>query len=48
MHSTTFKHFDFDFDDYLSQAKVMQSMGSMGGIAKMMPGMGNIQCRAWE
>jgi signal recognition particle subunit SRP54 len=30
----------FDFDDFLKQAEVVNKMGSMAGIAKMMPGMG--------
>ncbi len=30
---------EFDFDDFLQQAKMVQSMGSLGGVAKMMPGM---------
>ena len=34
---------EFDFDDFLSQMRQMKKMGSMGSIAKMMPGMGNIQ-----
>lgn len=31
----------FDFDDFLKQSEMVSSMGSMAGIAKMMPGMGN-------
>ena len=34
---------EFDFDDFLSQMRQMKKMGSMGSIAKMLPGMGNIQ-----
>ncbi len=34
---------EFDFEDFLSQMRQMKKMGSMGSIAKMMPGMGNIQ-----
>jgi len=34
---------EFDFEDFLSQMKQMKKMGSMSSIAKMMPGMGNIQ-----
>ena len=34
---------EFDFDDFLSQMKQMKKMGSMGSIAKMLPGMGNVQ-----
>jgi len=30
----------FDFDDFLKQSELMSKMGSLGGIAKMMPGMG--------
>ncbi|CAJ1969226.1 unnamed protein product [Cylindrotheca closterium] len=33
---------EFDFEDFLSQAKMVTSMGSLGGVAKMMPGMGGI------
>jgi signal recognition particle subunit SRP54 len=33
----------FDFDDFLKQAEVVNKMGSMAGIAKMMPGMGGGQ-----
>lgn len=29
----------FDFDDFLKQAEIVNQMGSMAGIAKMMPGM---------
>ena len=31
----------FDFDDFLQQSKMMAKMGSLAGVAKMMPGMGN-------
>ena len=31
----------FDFDDFLSQSKLMTKMGSLAGVAKMLPGMGN-------
>jgi signal recognition particle subunit SRP54 len=34
---------EFDFEDFLSQMRQMKKMGSMGSIAKMMPGMGNLQ-----
>lgn len=34
---------EFDFEDFLSQMKQMKKMGSMGSIAKMLPGMGNVQ-----
>ena len=30
----------YDFDDFLSQSELVNNMGSLGGIAKMMPGMG--------
>jgi signal recognition particle subunit SRP54 len=30
---------EFDFDDFLKQAKMVSNMGSLAGIAKMMPGM---------
>jgi len=36
------KNAEFDFDDFLKQAKMVSKMGSLGGIAKMMPGMGEI------
>jgi signal recognition particle subunit SRP54 len=32
----------FDFDDFLKQTKMVSKMGSLGGLLKMMPGMGNI------
>lgn len=42
----------FDFDDFLKQSKLVSKMGSMAGVAKMIPGMaGNIdanQMRAVE
>ena len=28
----------FDFNDFLQQSKMMSSMGSMGSIMKMLPG----------
>lgn len=31
---------EFDFDDFLKQMRVMKSMGSLGGIMKLIPGMG--------
>lgn len=31
----------FDFDDFLKQTKMMSAMGSLGGLMKMMPGIGN-------
>ena len=30
---------EFDFDDFLKQAKLVSNMGSLAGVAKMMPGM---------
>mmetsp|Transcript_18172 Transcript_18172/g.37870 ORF Transcript_18172/g.37870 Transcript_18172/m.37870 type:complete len:543 (-) Transcript_18172:31-1659(-) len=32
----------FNFEDFLRQSQMMSSMGSMGGLLKMMPGMGKI------
>jgi len=34
---------EFDFEDFLSQMRQMKKLGSMGSIAKMLPGMGNVQ-----
>lgn len=34
---------EFDFEDFLAQMKQMKKLGSMGSIAKMLPGMGNVQ-----
>lgn len=31
---------EFDFDDFLKQTRLMKSMGSLGGIMKLIPGMG--------
>jgi signal recognition particle subunit SRP54 len=31
----------FDFTDFLKQTRLMKSMGSLGGIVKLIPGMGN-------
>mgnify|MGYP006272821679 FL=1 len=31
---------EFDFDDFLKQMRFMKSMGSLGGIMKLIPGMG--------
>ena len=33
---------EFDFDDFKQQSKMVASMGSMAGVAKMLPGMGNM------
>jgi signal recognition particle subunit SRP54 len=32
----------FDFDDFLKQMKLMKNMGSLGGLLKMIPGMGKL------
>lgn len=32
----------FDFDDFLKQSELVGKMGSIGGVAKMLPGMGNM------
>ena len=29
----------FDFNDYLKQSSMVKSMGSIAGVAKMLPGM---------
>lgn len=34
------KNSKFDFDDFLAQAQAVKNMGSLGKMAKMMPGMG--------
>ena len=34
---------EFDFEDFLSQMRQMKKLGSMGSIAQMLPGMGNVQ-----
>lgn len=31
----------FDFDDFLKQMKLLKNMGSLGGMLKLIPGMGN-------
>lgn len=33
---------EFDFDDFMTQSKMVASMGSMAGVAKMLPGVGNM------
>jgi len=33
---------EFDFDDFLTQSKMVLNMGGMAGVAKMLPGMGNM------
>jgi len=40
--SEKMKNAEFDFDDFLKQAKLVSKMGSLGGVTKMMPGMGQI------
>lgn len=32
----------FDFEDFIKQLRMIKSMGSLGGLLKMMPGMGKI------
>lgn len=32
----------FDFDDFLAQTKMVSTMGSLGGVMKMLPGIGKI------
>ena len=32
----------FDFDDFMTQSRMVSQMGSMAGVAKMLPGMGNM------
>ena len=34
---------EFNFEDFLSQMQAVKKMGSLGGIMKMMPGMGNME-----
>ena len=34
---------EFDFEDFLSQMRQMKKIGSMGSIAKMLPGMGSVK-----
>jgi signal recognition particle subunit SRP54 len=36
------KNAKFDFDDFLQQSKAVANMGSLGKVAKMMPGMSGI------
>jgi signal recognition particle subunit SRP54 len=33
---------EFDFDDFMVQSKLVLSMGSMAGVAKMLPGLRNM------
>ncbi|MFN7340568.1 MAG: signal recognition particle protein [Opitutia bacterium] len=39
---------DFDLEDFLSQMRQMRSMGPLGDIMKMLPGMGGMQVGARE
>jgi signal recognition particle subunit SRP54 len=32
----------FDFDDFLKQTRLLKNMGSLGGVLKMLPGMGKM------
>ena len=32
----------YNFDDFMAQSKLFSSMGSMAGVAKMLPGVGNM------
>lgn len=34
---------DFNFEDFLKQMQAVKKMGSLGGLMKMVPGMGNIE-----
>ena len=34
---------EFNFEDFLSQMQAVRKMGPLGGLMKMMPGMGNIE-----
>jgi hypothetical protein len=33
---------EYDFGDFMAQSKLVSSMGSMAGVAKMLPGVGNM------
>jgi signal recognition particle subunit SRP54 len=33
---------EFDFNDFIQQARLVSKMGSLGGVAKMMPGLGGV------
>lgn len=39
---------NFDFNDFLKQTKMVSKMGSLGGLVKMMPGMGGISDKKLE
>jgi signal recognition particle subunit SRP54 len=32
----------FDFNDYLKQSQMVKKMGSMAGVARMLPGMAGV------
>jgi signal recognition particle subunit SRP54 len=32
----------FDFDDFMKQSRLVSKMGNLAGVAKMLPGMGNV------
>ncbi len=34
---------EFDFEDFLTQMRQMKKLGSMGSVAKMLPGMNNVE-----
>jgi signal recognition particle subunit SRP54 len=38
----------FDFTDFLKQTRLMKSMGSLGGLMKMIPGMGKLNADQLE
>jgi signal recognition particle subunit SRP54 len=38
----------FDFNDFLKQTKAISAMGSLGGLLKMMPGLGNVSASKLE
>ncbi len=33
---------EFNFDNFMAQLKLVSSMGSMAGMAKMLPGLGSM------
>ena len=38
----------FDFNDFLTQMEIMQNMGGMGGLMKMMPGANGMSDREMQ
>jgi signal recognition particle subunit SRP54 len=38
----------FDFDDFLKQTRLLKNMGSLGGLMKLIPGMGKISSEQLE